>query len=200
MNDESILFICNPEANTGRLKKRWPKVQDELKNTLDSDSYEIKFTESRLHGMSIAEEAIDSGYKTLISVGGDGTTNEICNAIMKKGKGTNLGILPMGTSNDINLTYGLPLDPIENLKRLLDQNVRKYPIGLLTNDILGDYYFLDHCDCGLAAQAALSVLNGGSFLKGEIKYTYHDLFCIYIHTFSPNPACRRQTPTLVMWD
>ncbi|MDH5402273.1 MAG: amidohydrolase [Candidatus Heimdallarchaeota archaeon] len=28
----------------------------------------------------------------------------------------------------------------------------------------------------------------------------NDLFCIYIHTFSPNPACRRQTPTLVMWD
>ncbi|MDH5403185.1 MAG: hypothetical protein OEY49_11890 [Candidatus Heimdallarchaeota archaeon] len=35
-------------------------------------------------------------------------------------------------------------------------------------------------------------------ILSELYFLIHDLFCIYIHTFSLNHACRRQTPTHIM--
>lgn len=176
--DESFYFIVNPAANTGRLKKIWPKLQprvDELSNDR-SFEYEWVYTDKPLHAMKLAEQATELGYKKIVAVGGDGVANEIGNFILQNGRNETLGLLPLGTSNDLHTTLRLPEEPEKCLDILLDGEVTKVPIGKATGDF-GDnpHYFLNHSDCGLSSLAAKAARDGWKLLKGETKYTFYAL-------------------------
>ena len=60
----------------------------------------------------------------VISVGGDGTFNEVVNGNLKRKHKLLLSHIPVGTTNDIGAMFGYGKDPIENLKLLLSGNVR----------------------------------------------------------------------------
>ncbi|MDO5609979.1 MAG: lipid kinase YegS [Pseudomonadota bacterium] len=66
-----------------------------------------------------AEEAIARGIDTLIAGGGDGTVNEVVNALMASGHREHelptLAILPLGTANDFATSAGIPWPPAEAL-------------------------------------------------------------------------------------
>ncbi|MEP7013985.1 MAG: diacylglycerol kinase family protein [Verrucomicrobiota bacterium] len=66
---------------------------------------------------AFACKAIRAGCNYIISAGGDGTLNEIVNAIARsRGKRkVAVGILPLGTGNDFARTLGLPSDIDENI-------------------------------------------------------------------------------------
>jgi len=65
-----------------------------------------------------AQEALNDGVDLLIAGGGDGTINEIVNGLLKVDQAPKmaLGILPLGTANDLARGCGIPLDPYEALK------------------------------------------------------------------------------------
>src|SRR5579871_1321907 len=50
-------------------------------------------------GAHLAQALLEEGYETLVAVGGDGTINDIIQTIASAGKGTRLGLIPMGTAN-----------------------------------------------------------------------------------------------------
>ncbi len=175
-NDQSYFFVCNPAANSGRMKKRWDTVSNKIVELFDKSNIEIVFTENPKHAMELTKRAMDNGYKNIIAVGGDGVANEVSNSILNNGytKSVNFGLLPMGTSNDIQNCHDLPPEPINCLPIILDGFTSKIPVGKVSGDFDSDpYYFLSHADCGLAAMAAKSARDGSKLLKGEIKYTYH---------------------------
>lgn len=59
-----------------------------------------------------------SGCPLLIAGGGDGTVNLLVNAIA--GTGAALGILPLGTANDLARQLGIPRDPAAAARRLIE--------------------------------------------------------------------------------
>jgi len=65
-----------------------------------------------------AQEALNDGVDLLIAGGGDGTVNEIVNGLLEVDQAPKmaLGILPLGTANDLARGCGIPLDPYEALK------------------------------------------------------------------------------------
>lgn len=73
------------------------------------------------HGDAVryAEEAIERGIDTLIAGGGDGTVNEVVNALMSPAHHQRalptLAILPLGTANDFATSAGIPLPPADAL-------------------------------------------------------------------------------------
>src|SRR6185312_120657 len=76
-------IIVNPMANKGNCGKRWPQIRTELEKhlgPLDEDA--IAMTRARNHATSLAREAVGSGYRRLVSVGGDGTFSEMMNGVI----------------------------------------------------------------------------------------------------------------------
>lgn len=72
--------------------------------------FEHHLTEAPGHAIELAREAAEKGYELVVSVGGDGTINEIVNGLYASGnlKDATLGIISTGTGGDYIRTVGIP--------------------------------------------------------------------------------------------
>jgi len=72
--------------------------------------FEHDMTEAPGHATELARNAVQKGYEQIVSVGGDGTINEVVNGLYHSGSigETILGIISTGTGGDYVRTIGLP--------------------------------------------------------------------------------------------
>ena len=77
----------------------------------------VYFTARSKHASEIISK-LDSDVDLVISVGGDGTFNEIVNGNLKRKNKLLLAHIPVGTTNDIGAMFGYGQDRLENLKIL----------------------------------------------------------------------------------
>lgn len=75
----------------------------------------------------LVDTALQAGAEVVLAGGGDGTINSVLNALAPAFDQVKLGIIPLGTGNDIARTLSLPLDPVaafacleQGQERLLD--------------------------------------------------------------------------------
>ena len=87
----------------------------------------VYFTARSKHASEIISK-LDSDVDLVISVGGDGTFNEIVNGNLKRKNKLLLAHIPVGTTNDIGAMFGYGQDRLENLKILLDGVVKTIDI------------------------------------------------------------------------
>jgi diacylglycerol kinase (ATP) len=124
-----VKLIVNPIAGAGKSVKRWP----EIRKLLSQSHYDFDYalTESRGHAIELAKTAAKSGYRTIVSVGGDGTINEIVNGIYQSGNihNVNMGIISTGTGADYIRTIGIPRYYADACKKLLSPRIKKVDIG-----------------------------------------------------------------------
>ncbi len=86
----------------GRLtnSRRWKSVLSHL--TTDNEfSHEIRYTSFSGQAVELSKELSHLDLAAVVAVGGDGTINECVNGIMQSGKSVPLGIVAMGTGNDL---------------------------------------------------------------------------------------------------
>jgi len=180
MDKRKVLFIVNPASAGGRTLERWKEVQPMLERA--NFEYDVKFTQKRGDGIAFSkEEAIACRYNILVSVGGDGTANEIVNGMMISGVDSNqlpaFTIFPSGTGSDSVRTLGIPKD-LDGFVRLVETCVPKSIDVGIADFILADAqkgvrYFLNACDVGFGATVADTVnqMNQNSEKKsGKAKY------------------------------
>lgn len=106
--------ILNPYSNRWQAQANWPLVEAELNKA------GIKFelaTSQRPggHVIELTAEATRQGFSPIIVAGGDGTIGEVVNGMSQGTKDTKrllgpLGIIPLGTANDLVHNLKLPLD------------------------------------------------------------------------------------------
>src|SRR3954471_5070535 len=103
MSKKKALFIINPISG-GKNKEKLPSLIDQI---LDKDKfdYEIIFTERPGHA---AELSSLPGFDCFISVGGDGTINEVARNLVNSP--STLGILPMGSGNGLSRHVGINMN------------------------------------------------------------------------------------------
>src|SRR5215210_8479762 len=107
--------IVNPQANKGNCARRWPQIKAELeKNTGSLSQADVVMTRARGHASELARQAASDGCDRIISVGGDGTLNEVLNGLIADNRpiapGIVLAQIPGGTSNELSRSFGhLPL-------------------------------------------------------------------------------------------
>ncbi|HEY1013956.1 MAG TPA: diacylglycerol kinase family protein [Herpetosiphonaceae bacterium] len=75
----------------------------------------IELLETRQAGDArrLAREAVAGGAELLVAAGGDGTINEVLNGLAEADFKAVLGVIPLGTGNDLARTLALPADPVE---------------------------------------------------------------------------------------
>jgi diacylglycerol kinase (ATP) len=98
----------------------------------------------------LAKEAADKGEDLVIVAAGDGTLEDVASQLL--GTQTALGIIPIGTMNNLARALGVPLD-LENACALLGMGVTR-PIDLghvLAHEKPDVEYFLETAGAGLSA-------------------------------------------------
>jgi diacylglycerol kinase (ATP) len=124
-------LIVNPTAGAGRTAKKWPYIKALLKNT--GLRFEHDITEAPGHAIELAKSAVKKGYKLVVSVGGDGTINEIVNGIYATGdmKDVELGIIGTGTGSDYIRTIGVSKYYQESCHHLMNPMKKSVDLGLV---------------------------------------------------------------------
>lgn len=94
---------------------------------------------------ALARRAAESGYSVVIAAGGDGTASEVAKGLVNTD--TPLGILPLGTFNNMARNLGLPLELTAACQMIARGRVRRIDVGL-AND---EHYFFEAAGVGLDA-------------------------------------------------
>jgi len=141
-----VRFILNPSAGrSGRLKP----LPGAVKKVLEADEgiFEIRSAADRSGMKDLAADAVAKGYDVVYACGGDGTINDVASELV--GKGTALGILPVGSGNALARALGIPEDVEEGLRLLKTGRIAKMDVGVAC----GRYFF---STAGFAFEARLS--------------------------------------------
>ena len=83
-------------------------------------------------GVGQAQQALADGASLVISIGGDGTTRAVAEAMADSG--VPLGIIPAGTGNLLARSLATPLDLAKALDVVFDGRTRAIDIGELSAD------------------------------------------------------------------
>lgn len=124
-------FLVNPHSRSGLGASVWETIEPVLKE--QQVEYQVFFTQYQRHATRIVHDLTkDLNTHTLVVLGGDGTINEVLNGIVDFSLVT-LGYIPIGSSNDFARDIGLPSDPLEALKLILNPTkIQAMDVGLLT--------------------------------------------------------------------
>lgn len=117
-------IIYNPFS--GRKKKKNQQL-DEVFKYLDENKVEYKLykTEYYRHPFDLSKQITEENESgNIIVIGGDGTLSEVINGIKDLSK-WNIGIIPAGSGNDFVSCLGIEIDPLENIKTILKENITK---------------------------------------------------------------------------
>lgn len=104
------LIIMNPTAGSA--------AQSGSLHKIVASRRDIALCETSVAGEArrLAELALNGGYGMVLVAGGDGTINEVVQGLAADLGQVKLGIIPLGTGNDLARTLGIPLNPIEALE------------------------------------------------------------------------------------
>ncbi len=146
------LLILNPAAKCFLDGLHTP---DEIVATLEAVGFlpQLAMTTLEIDAYQLAQQAVADGATLVIAAGGDGTIEEVAAGLV--GSGVALGILPLGTMNNIARVLGIPLD-LPNAAIVLAMGaIRHIDMGYVqTPDHSTDGYFLETAGIGLSAIAA----------------------------------------------
>ncbi len=126
--------IVNPIAGAGRVGRQWPAIRQHLQDI--GLAFDASLTEGRGHATTLAREAVQTGCRLVVAVGGDGTVNEVANGLVTADgrvvRDTALGIVSIGTGRDFSRTVLLPRSWKEACHRLLGEETRSLDLGEIT--------------------------------------------------------------------
>lgn len=159
-----IAVILNPAA--GRAL-RYPCVLEAMERLPEVD---LRWTRGPGHAARIAAEAMEGGADRVLVGGGDGTVHEVVNGLSASGGGPfRLGLLPLGTGNDLCRSLGLSLDPHDAVDTARSGDER--PADLVAAEVAGDRALaVNFALGGLAGDIALHVTEERRRLWGGLVY------------------------------
>lgn len=175
-----MYFIVNPHAAHGLVGKKWSTILKYLK--AQGIEVNAQLTRRRWHAYYIAQDAVKRGAQLIVSVGGEGTFNEIVNGILSCTTETRnlpeLAIMPIGTGTDLVRILKIPndyrkaLDVINNGRTIL-MDIGK--IVFRTGNKVWQRYFANAFDVGLGGNVARIANNMPKNLGGFLIFLLSSL-------------------------
>ncbi len=159
VSKKKVLAIINPISGT-RTKTDIPEI---LQQEIDSDKFELEivYTEYAGHATVLSNQAVDRQYAYVLSVGGDGTCNEIAKTLIHTN--TVLGIIPVGSGNGLARHLGVPMK-IQDAIKLVNTEYSVTVDYCLANE---QVFF---CTCGVGFDALISLRFAKDKRRGGLTY------------------------------
>lgn len=111
--------VLNPYSNRWNSQARWPEAEAALKAA--GVDFELVISQRKRQVADLVAQAAREGFSPIIVAGGDGTIGDAVNGLMQAAGSGNeslgpLGIMPLGSANDLVFSLGLPTDLNEAAK------------------------------------------------------------------------------------
>lgn len=171
-------FIVNPQSANGSTRRLWPQLEETIAKEFGSPDF--CFTTAPNHATELTREALRGGYEMVVSVGGDGTVNEVVNGFFDSGSLINpdavLGVISRGTGSDFIRTLGIP-KPIEDACHTLrERSIKKCDIGHFTcsghRGERVERYFINIADFGIGGETVERVNRTTKAFGGFVSFFY----------------------------
>jgi diacylglycerol kinase (ATP) len=160
---KTIVFI-NPSSAGGRALEAREKIGSCLSGSgLD---YKLHITGSLEDMKETIRDYLPTDYTNFVGAGGDGTAHYLVNELADTGK--TVGIIPMGSGNDIALNLGIPLDVEGSCRVIAAGRSKKLDLGVINDK----YYYLCIAGSGFDSEVNDLANNTRFPIKGPSKYTY----------------------------
>ncbi len=168
--------VVNPEAALGRASSFWPTLQAQLREKIGPFPWD--WTRSPLHATFLVRSALQQGYDYIVSVGGDGTHNEVLNGFFTGGAILNpratLAVVPCGSGSDLCRTLGISSTIVSALETILSGREQKVDVGRLQfshpSRSACERLFLNIASLGLSARVNRNLRSQPRFLGGPGRF------------------------------
>lgn len=167
MGEFSFLIIANPTSGRGRGGGIAHAVVDRLRAA--GRAVEVRFTSGKGDAERIAREAAGSTSRPgcVVACGGDGTIQEVVNALADAADETPLGLAPAGRCNDFGRALGILREAGAISEILLHGQARPVDLGRLNGR-----YFCTVATAGVDAEVSDFVDTMKMPLRGTPAYLY----------------------------
>lgn len=157
---DKVLFIANPLS----VKRKGINLERLIENNLDHTRFSrhIIYTEYHNHAVELAE-TYRSEYRIIIAVGGDGTVNQVSQALVAYDN--ILGLIPLGSGNGLARDLGIPLKPSRAISR-----INKLETRIIDSGLIGGKHFINMAGVGFDAEIAHDFAN--SVKRGFTGYVF----------------------------
>lgn len=177
---EKPVFIVNPNSANGSTRKEWPGIEALARERFPK--LEVRFTTKPFEAPTLVSRAIHAGADLVVSVGGDGTHNEVVNGFFENDKAINpeatLGILSRGTGGDFRRTLGLGRcsggEMVAAVNQLAGCRTTACDVGRLTFVANGGEacvrYFINIASFGIGGEVDKRVNESSKALGGKASF------------------------------
>jgi YegS/Rv2252/BmrU family lipid kinase len=172
--DTRTVFLVNPASGNGGTGKRWPELAHRAAQ-LGLEGTTL-FSERPGHLIELAERAASDGAELVVSVGGDGTLNEVVNGLVRAGSAAELATIPLGTGMDFVRTYGIPTRFDDAVRTALDGATRTIDVGRVVyrewSGVESERYLANVGSVGMSAAVAQRANGMSKALGGKATFFY----------------------------
>jgi diacylglycerol kinase (ATP) len=187
LQPKKAAVVVNPASANGRTGKRWPEIASSLQN----EGYHIDytFTVAPGHASTITSRYLEEGHDLVISVGGDGTANEVVNGFFSSGKiirdSAAVAFLSTGTGRDLGRTIGSPKDIGDAVRHIDKSPLRPVDVGRVSymsnRDQPDVRYFINVAGLGLDGDTVARVNRTSKAFGGFISFLWGTVVSLVLY-------------------
>lgn len=171
------LFIINPVSGTKVIQKNLDRIIGTLILDTDVSTVDTFYTENKNDAMYKAASLKAGDYDFIVSVGGDGTVNEVLMGLINSNSHIPVALIPAGTVNDFANYLKLPTTPHDFAKMIKNFKTIKADVG---QEAHSDICFANVLSGGMFSDIAFMVTK-------ELKNTFGPL-AYYVTGIKELPA------------
>jgi YegS/Rv2252/BmrU family lipid kinase len=174
IDPKHTVVVANPAAAAGRIGRTREALLRKLRAGLGA--CEVLFTKARGDATELAAQARAAGATPVVSLGGDGTHNEVVNGLLRAGAPSpvQLGLLSAGTGGDFCRVTLAGHDLDAGIRAISESPAAYIDVGLTRYrsdaGARAERYFLNMASCGVSGLVCRLVEQSGKRLGGGVAF------------------------------
>lgn len=180
------LVIVNPASAAGATGRRWSRIAKLLRSSLGD--FEYVATQRPGEATTLSRSALREGFEMIVSVGGDGTLNEVVNGFFEDAapvaQQAVLGVVALGTGCDFGRTIA-QTDLDSACTRLAGRETRTIDLGLARfighGGVPAMRIFINVASFGCGGLVAHLVSSRLKAMSGQLAFTLATLRALTVY-------------------
>ena len=159
------IFIINPSAGRQNFRENLKDIIANLVLGNICNTVDVYYTEKQYDARDKVASLQKGEYDFLVSVGGDGTLNEVINGMVIGGSEIPVAILSTGTVNDFSTYLKLPQETAEFCEMVEAFYLKKVDVGKVNG-----HYFINVVASGMFSDVGFKVAKDKKAAMGKLAY------------------------------
>lgn len=159
------LFIINPSSGKQNIESTLKEIMSTMILDQITPQIDVFYTKKKDDAKNKAAALKPGEYDYVVSVGGDGTLNEVTNGLILSKSNIPLAIISAGTVNDFATYMKLPQNAEDFCKMIKEFQTKKVDVGKVNNE-----YFINVLAAGMLTDIAYKVPKDKKAVFGKMAY------------------------------